>query len=481
MARVFKKRTNRPIPKGAEIVTRSGERFARWTNPKGKRIESPIVVNGRGEDRIVVESGVYLAEFRDENDRLVTRSTECRNEAAARAKLVEFENKVTRRKHNVVSEEDERIADRALTPFGDVVTAYATHLEEHDQRPRAPLYVAHARTALRQLREHSRIARIGELTRDAVDAWIRARKVADAASKTLANLVGHAKAFTRWATAEGYFANDPLRFVTPPSSKIENPVRPIALEEIVRLMRSAPEAHGTFYALLASTGLRKGEALGLRIQDVTLDGAAPAVTIPAAISKARRDEFAWLRADIAERLRHHIASRGHVLPSARLFVLPKKMNVIFKRDVNRAGITEDLTGLTLHSFRKFFITALARADVSPAKLKALARHVDFQTTLQHYVRLESADLRPLLDRVPSFLPTIPAESVRATGTADAVAAKVAALGESERDFGRRGETKSSGDASAVRLDASPRIGDSRELVGAVSGTAKEWAVEDSNL
>jgi hypothetical protein len=36
----------KPIPEGAEIVTRKGQRFARWKAGKGKTVEAPLSEDG---------------------------------------------------------------------------------------------------------------------------------------------------------------------------------------------------------------------------------------------------------------------------------------------------------------------------------------------------------------------------------------------------------------------------------------------------
>jgi hypothetical protein len=55
MGTVFKKQTTRPVPTGAEIVVKNGERLARW-RVRGKLRTAQLTTGADGGDRIVTES-----------------------------------------------------------------------------------------------------------------------------------------------------------------------------------------------------------------------------------------------------------------------------------------------------------------------------------------------------------------------------------------------------------------------------------------
>ena len=86
MGTVFRKQTTRPLPIGADIFTKSGQRFARWK--AGKRTRTAKLTTGRdGSERIVTESPTWLAKFRDGRGLIREVSTGCKDETAARAVL----------------------------------------------------------------------------------------------------------------------------------------------------------------------------------------------------------------------------------------------------------------------------------------------------------------------------------------------------------------------------------------------------------
>ena len=60
MGSLFKKTVIRPLPPGAQIITRQGERLARSRDGKGKMRTAPVTTGQNGADRIRDESGTYV-------------------------------------------------------------------------------------------------------------------------------------------------------------------------------------------------------------------------------------------------------------------------------------------------------------------------------------------------------------------------------------------------------------------------------------
>ena len=71
MGSVFKKIVTRPLPPNAELITRKGERLARWRDAKGKVKTARLAVNKEGAERIRDESSTYFARYRDGNGHVV--------------------------------------------------------------------------------------------------------------------------------------------------------------------------------------------------------------------------------------------------------------------------------------------------------------------------------------------------------------------------------------------------------------------------
>ena len=54
MGSVFKKSATKPVPAGAELFTRKGQRFACWKTAKGKTSTARLTVGKDGQDRLVI-------------------------------------------------------------------------------------------------------------------------------------------------------------------------------------------------------------------------------------------------------------------------------------------------------------------------------------------------------------------------------------------------------------------------------------------
>ena len=59
-----------PVPEGAEVFTRKGKQFARWTDGKGRKQVAELADDG---DRILMESQVYVAKYRDGAGQVATK------------------------------------------------------------------------------------------------------------------------------------------------------------------------------------------------------------------------------------------------------------------------------------------------------------------------------------------------------------------------------------------------------------------------
>ena len=114
------------------MFARKGERFARWKTPKGKTKTAFVVIptEGKfaGQERIVVETPTYFADYRDGNGHLRRVATGCRDETAARAVLGELERRAELVKAGVMTSTEDAIADHQVIPLAQHLDAYETTL-----------------------------------------------------------------------------------------------------------------------------------------------------------------------------------------------------------------------------------------------------------------------------------------------------------------------------------------------------------------
>jgi integrase len=237
-------------------------------------------------------------------------------------------------------------------------------------------------------------------------------------------------------------------------------LRPDVVE---RLDRDGRE-RALLYAVLVTTGLRKGELAALTVADVRLDDEQPVVVLPGADAKNGQRATLPLRADVAAELRAWIAEKTEAVCGERvgvagittppadmpLFYVPSALVKILDRDIAAAGIPKrDDRGRTVdvHALRHTFASQLVAAGVAPRTAQAAMRHSSLELTMQDYTDPRLLDVAGALAALPALpLGVTPPEAARATGTDDAVAPNVALAP------GRSRQTESLRDRAAERGD-----------------------------
>ena len=85
MGTVFKKTFTKPLPLNAEVFTSKGETFAKVKPPKGRTVTYPVTTGKNGSQRILVETGTYVAKYRDGSG--IIHNEKSRPAAAKRERL----------------------------------------------------------------------------------------------------------------------------------------------------------------------------------------------------------------------------------------------------------------------------------------------------------------------------------------------------------------------------------------------------------
>ena len=167
------------------------------------------------------------------------------------------------------------------------------------------------------------------------------------------------------------------------------------------LRKSSSQLSLPFVQFLASTGLRRGEALALRWSDidrasgyiqVRTSKSGRSRTIP--LEKGAEDALALLP---AEKFEHVFATSAGIRQHRCSFLMP------LKRAAKRAGIQKRID---IHTLRHSYGSNKIRAGWGLKKLSLLLGHADIQTTSNVYTHLLDSDLR-VRDAVRSENPPLP--------------------------------------------------------------------------
>jgi integrase len=496
MGSVFKKAVTKPLPAGAEIFIRKGERFARWRDAKGKTRTAIVTVNSEGIDRIRIESSAYYAKFRDQNENIVEKPTRCRDETAAQSVLADFERRSEKVRSGILTVAEDRISVHLTTPIAEHFDAYLNALAAACS---VPMHRSNVKTYLNRLADDCGFSRLADLNREALEKWL-ARETKNGRSARSRNTHRASLiAFANWCADPtiGRLVSNPFKGVPKADEKADprRRRRSMTEAELVRLLdvargrpllealtvrrgertgeaianirpevRQRLEAVGRERALtykaLVLTGLRKGELASLTVAQLKLDGPTPYVNLDAANEKNREGNDTIIRADLAEDLRAWLADklvalqtnafrRGEPIP-ARLpsttpvFDVPTALVKIFNRDLQAAGIAKrDEGGRTLdvHALRTTFGTLLGRGGVSLRTTQAAMRHSNPTLTANVYTDQKLLDVQGALDALPSLPlnagPTVEQERARATWTDGQDLCAVAPLVALNRSNGRQ--------------------------------------------
>ena len=173
MGTVFKRTATKPLPVGAELFVRKGERFARWKTAKGKTRTAPVVVPAEGtfagQERITVETPTYTAKFRDGAGHVQTVATGCRDEDAARSVLGELERRAELVKAGVMTSTEDAIADHQAVPLAQHFDAYENSLRAKEV---GDTYRADVMRYLRRLADECGFTKLSDLQREALEDWL---------------------------------------------------------------------------------------------------------------------------------------------------------------------------------------------------------------------------------------------------------------------------------------------------------------------
>jgi integrase len=385
MSCVYRKGVFKPVPAGAEVITRKGEKLARWRDRKGKTRTAPLTDDGR---RVRIETGTWYAKYRDGQGVVVEVPTGCRDETAARQVLADLERKAERVRAGLLTPAEARTAEHLTTPIAEHFDAYLHSLEAAGS---VSMHRHNVQAYLKTLATECRFRRLADLKREALERWlvIEARRGRSARSRNAHQIA--LAAFCNWAVQTGRLMTNPFKGVAKADEKADRrrQRRAMTEDELARLLDAArhrplldaltvrrgkrkgqigaflrPEIReqleslgrerALIYKTLVLTVLRKGELASLTVGQLRLDGPTPYVELDAADEKNREGNAVPIRADLADDLRSWLADRlaklrddarlqsfasipSCLLPDTTLFDARVSVRT-FDRDLRLAGI-----------------------------------------------------------------------------------------------------------------------------------------------
>ncbi len=366
---IYRASYTKPMPAGAELFTRQGQNFARWTDRRGRKRTAKVTTGRDGSARIALTSTTHTAKYRDGSGIVRQVGTGCRTKDAAESVLADLRTRAELVKAKVMTAAQDAAADHANVPIARHFDAYADHLNAKGCSPRR---VAMVRARLDRLARECPFGRLSDLNTASLERWLVLMAGRDVAAATRNGYREAAVGFGNWCRRTqrliaNPFADVPLANVRADRRHLR---RALDADELRRLLtvaalrplaeygrgivKTAPtdadrkranwtraslafdniaeaadrgrialakrpdiiaelEAIGReralIYKTLVLTGLRKGELASLTIGQLDLDAPQPYAILNAADEKNRKGSEIPLRGDLAADLRAFLADR----------------------------------------------------------------------------------------------------------------------------------------------------------------------------
>ncbi len=455
MGTVFRKTATKPLPQGAEIYTRKGQRFARWRDAKGKKRTAELTIGKDGSERIIFKVGTYTAKYRDGSGVIREKATGCRDEAAARSVLGELERRAELVKAGVLTPAEDAISDHQGTSLAEHFEAYLTKLEADgttvDHR-------GNVRRCLTRVAKDCRFLKLGDLDRDAFGRWLVSMARDDMGARTRNLHRASLVAFCNWCVQTDRLMDNPFAKVkkADEAADCRRKRRALTEEELKRLLDATrrrplldamtvrhgprkgravakirPEAQEHFEALgheraliyktAVLTGMRKRELTRLTVGKLNLDGKVAFAKLDAADEKSREGSQIVIRDDLVADLREWLEYKlgvlraearrvGESIPvrlpvETHVFRVPRDLVKIMDRDLRLAGIPKhDELGRTVdvHALRHTFGTHLSMGGVAPRTAQAAMRHSSIDLTMNTYTDTRLLDMGEAMEALPEL-------------------------------------------------------------------------------
>jgi integrase len=234
--------------------------------------------------------------------------------------------------------------------------------------------------------------------------------------KTLLNILGTLSSILSTARNWGYDCEQiqisKLR-LPPRDARYEAPH--FTVEQLRRILAIAEQPWRTLFAILAMTGLRAGEALGLQVGDIDLQRMTIAVKRSAwygkiQTTKTKASETVLpLPGPLGQMLKDYLSTLGGK-PDSFLFVTrnnrPPSSNKVVEY---RLWTILDALGIPrcgLHAFRHTHTALLLDSGATPKVVQRQLRHSDARTTLEIYGHVVGDAHREAVEKVASVMDAI---------------------------------------------------------------------------
>jgi site-specific recombinase XerC len=287
----------------------------------------------------------------------------------------------------------------AQCPFLELVAEYVNELTAQGC---SVDHLRHVDKRLRKLVRECHWTKLPDVTPASFQSWRIAQT--GKAPKTLNEYLATLSAFWTWLRKQRRVMVNPFELVERVDTRGKERIRRRALPDvqIVRLLQVAGK-NQLAYMLPLHAGLRRNEAKCLRWCDLVFGENGGLLSLPAAVSKNRKEQPLPLHKELATALLQNKPKDAKIGDLVLGNGVPKMKE--FRQDLEKAGILFlDELGqrMDYHALRTTFITRLSRLKVHPRLAMELARHSEMRLTMKTYTDVGQLPLQELVDGLPGF-------------------------------------------------------------------------------
>lgn len=248
------------------------------------------------------------------------------------------------------------------------------------------------------------------ITTDDIQQFLNERK--DMSSKSLTvmrNLMGE---IFKDAVEDGLIEKDPTssrRLIIPSDKVTEREALPLAdFKDILGHLSDLPAEERRLLALLMLTGMRRGEVLGLRWEDIDLGNRLIHVRRNVTHPQTNQPHIGTSKTKSGTRdipldpmlleLLAPMQSTGFIIGGEQPITLKHYTNTW-----NRIKKAVDLHGATAHVFRHSYLTYAAGESSDIKSLQKIAGHSDIRMTMNRYVHAQPEKVKAVSSKVHDLL------------------------------------------------------------------------------